>query len=709
MVDAAGLAIAGILGIVGAVCIMQALNPHLHWSLFVPKQIQSCEVQLLQTPPLFPSQAGATLEPTQLTQRQHVFLSLLTLQLLTAWLLGMSLTFLARICRACRMSAKPSYAPMDPEVQFSFTLVEHLSFHAFFAGMTCLGLMTDSFSVVTGSSWELYVLFVGAQTASNVLEALYWAVYLPADAGVPAFGWPVVSSVLPVLGEPLDTCKDYFFAGIALSTGTWQGYLFASIAVGILVFSNIYLSTKHKHALGRDLLAVRKVCFPSKTEGFLATQTSPTKLAIALSEDLPQAVLQSLFVLTCGGSPTQYAFIGLSITKIICCLSLRAIALRQDDRHGEASATNVELYQMMVFALSFVVGPQHSWMLIVKFWLASSLGEVGRLQEALAMYQEVLEVRRSVLGPRHPSTLTTQHDVAFSLDNVGRHQEALAMFQEVLEVRRQVLGPRHPSTLLTQDRVAFSLLGEVGRRQEALAMLQEVLEVQRQVLGPRHPDTLATQNHVAFSLYKLGRHQEALAMYQEVLEVQRQVLGPRHPDTLTTQNNVAFSLDKLGRHQEALAILHEVLEVRRSVLGPRHPSTLTTQHNVASSLGNVGRHQEDLAMSQEVLEARRQVLEPRHPSTLRTQHRVAFSLGEVGRRQEALAMLQEVLEVQRQVLGPRHPDTLATQHNVASSLGEEKPQVPNVIKAFYQSFPARKRLVKRLRSTARSRTILSLT
>ena len=377
MVDAAGLAIAGILGIVGAVCIMQALNPHLHWSLFVPKQIQSCEVQLLQTPPLFPSQAGATLEPTQLTQRQHVFLSLLTLQLLTAWLLGMSLTFLARICRACRMSAKPSYAPMDPEVQFSFTLVEHLSFHAFFAGMTCLGLMTDSFSVVTGSSWELYVLFVGAQTASNVLEALYWAVYLPADAGVPAFGWPVVSSVLPVLGEPLDTCKDYFFAGIALSTGTWQGYLFASIAVGILVFSNIYLSTKHKHALGRDLLAVRKVCFPSKTEGFLATQTSPTKLAIALSEDLPQAVLQSLFVLTCGGSPTQYAFIGLSITKIICCLSLRAIALRQDDRHGEASATNVELYQMMVFALSFVVGPQHSWMLIVKFWLASSLGEVG--------------------------------------------------------------------------------------------------------------------------------------------------------------------------------------------------------------------------------------------------------------------------------------------------------------------------------------------
>eukprot|EP00435_Cladocopium_sp_Y103_P029504 s365_g7.t1 len=267
---------------------------------------------------------------------------------------------------------------MEPEVQFNFTLVDHLSFHAFFAGMTCLGVMTDSFSVTTGTSWELYVLFVGTQTASNVLEALYWALHLPPDAGVPSFGWPVVSSVLPLLGEPLDTCKDYFFVGIALSTGSWQGLFFAAIAIGILVFSNIYLRNKHRHALGRDLLAVRKACFPSKAEGFLATQTSPTKLAIALSEDLPQAVLQSLFVLTCGGSPTQFAFIGLSIAKITCCLSLRAMALRQDDRHGEASAANIEFFQMMIFALSFVVGPQHSWMLRWKFWLAVSLGEVGR-------------------------------------------------------------------------------------------------------------------------------------------------------------------------------------------------------------------------------------------------------------------------------------------------------------------------------------------
>lgn len=53
----------------------------------------------------------------------------------------------------------------------------------------------------------------------------------------------------------------------------------------------------------------------------------------------------------------------------------------------------------------------------------ASFGEVGRLQEALAMFQEVLEVQRQVLGPRHPDTLATQHNVASSLGEAGRDRD----------------------------------------------------------------------------------------------------------------------------------------------------------------------------------------------------------------------------------------------------------------------------------------------
>ena len=51
-------------------------------------------------------------------------------------------------------------------------------------------------------------------------------------------------------------------------------------------------------------------------ETFLAKQTAPAKLAVATSEDLPQAMLQSLFVTIYGGSNTQFVFIGISFAKI---------------------------------------------------------------------------------------------------------------------------------------------------------------------------------------------------------------------------------------------------------------------------------------------------------------------------------------------------------------------------------------------------------
>ena len=69
---------------------------------------------------------------------------------------------------------------------------------------------------------------------------------------------------------------------------------------------------------------------------FLDGQTSPAKLAVALTEDLPQAVLQSLFVVVYGGSKMQFLFIGISCIRILACLALRAAVLEDEQRHAEA-------------------------------------------------------------------------------------------------------------------------------------------------------------------------------------------------------------------------------------------------------------------------------------------------------------------------------------------------------------------------------------
>ena len=60
-------------------------------------------------------------------------------------------------------------------------------------------------------------------------------------AQVPLFIGPIVLPVLPVTGEPLDIFKDWLFVGLALSRRTCLSCVFAVIAIGILLGSNIHM------------------------------------------------------------------------------------------------------------------------------------------------------------------------------------------------------------------------------------------------------------------------------------------------------------------------------------------------------------------------------------------------------------------------------------------------------------------------------------
>ncbi len=46
--------------------------------------------------------------------------------------------------------------------------------------------------------------------------------------------------------------------------------------------------------------------------------------------------------------------------------------------------------------------------------MASVLDRQGKYDEALRIYEEVLNIKVRVLGEEHPSTLTTRHNIAFT-------------------------------------------------------------------------------------------------------------------------------------------------------------------------------------------------------------------------------------------------------------------------------------------------------
>ena len=301
--------------------------------------------------------------------------------------------------------------------------------------------------------------------------------------------------------------------------------------------------------------------------------------------------------------------------------------------------------------------------------LANWIGEMGRVDDAIAMFEAVLIDQTRVLGPDHPSNLVTRHNLAGWLGKYGRVDDAITMLEALFIDEVRILGVGHLYVLTTASTVAH-WYGEVGNVDGAITMLEAILDIELRGLGSDHPNTLATRNNLATWLSDVGRADEAITMLEAVLADRTRVLGPDHPDTLNTRHNLACSVALASRGGEAITMLEAVLADQLRVLGQDHPDTLTSLNSLANRFGEVGRVDDAIGNLEAVVIARTRVLGPDHPDTLNTRYNLAVWLGRADRTDEAITVLEAVLADQLRVLGQDHPDTLTSLNSLANRFGE---------------------------------------
>ena len=79
--------------------------------------------------------------------------------------------------------------------------------------------------------------------------------------------------------------------------------------------------------------------------------------------------------------------------------------------------------------------------------------DLGMPQLALTLNDSVTRAG-DTLGPDHPSTLISRNNLASAYQDAGRLDEAIALFEQTLEDRTRILGPHHPHTLTTRNNLA---------------------------------------------------------------------------------------------------------------------------------------------------------------------------------------------------------------------------------------------------------------
>ena len=313
-----------------------------------------------------------------------------------------------------------------------------------------------------------------------------------------------------------------------------------------------------------------------------------------------------------------------------------------------------------------VLGPDHPNTLASRNELARTYRDAGRLDKAIALYEQNLEDSIRMLGPDHPSALTSRLNLASAYQAAGRLDEAITLYEQVFSGRSRVLGPDHRSTLTARDELAGAYR-EAGRFDEAITLKKQILADAMRIMGPDSPGASAARNNLAATYRDAGRLDEAIPLFEQNLADVARTLGLDHPETLASRHSLAGAYRDAGRLDEAIPLFEQNLDDVTRLSGPDHPHTLSSRSTLAGAYRDAGRLDEAIPLFEQNLADVARVLGLDHPETLASRHSLAGAYRDAGRLDEAIPLFGQNLADFIRILGPDRPDTFTSRSTLAGA------------------------------------------
>lgn len=280
-------------------------------------------------------------------------------------------------------------------------------------------------------------------------------------------------------------------------------------------------------------------------------------------------------------------------------------------------------------------------------------------RRSMAVARDNVRIAERLLDADHPERLMARNHLATALQWAGHLDEAIAIFESVLEDRARVLGAEHDHTLISSSNLALAY-EDAGRSEEAIGIYARLLRAQERILGVEQTQLWFTRHNLALSYRAAGRISDAIALLEPLLAAREAALGAENPETLKTRHHLAASYRAAERPEEAIAILEHLLRIRDRIVGAEHPHTLMTRHELGRAYGDARRAQDAIALLHELVPTCERLLGADHPDALAARHSLGVACMQAGRIEEATTGLEAVLADREQRLGKDHRDTQVT-------------------------------------------------
>ncbi|MBX3166327.1 MAG: tetratricopeptide repeat protein [Candidatus Eremiobacteraeota bacterium] len=355
---------------------------------------------------------------------------------------------------------------------------------------------------------------------------------------------------------------------------------------------------------------------------------------------------------------------------------------------------------------------------VAYLWLAESLEQQGRWEEALEFRQQSQPTLVERLGAAHALVLRGQMQLGQCLNALSRFAEGERVLAQSVRAHEKALGADslavgrvllalaesfrlqgkdnlmeavsgravgllekhlpvgHPDRLQAKRDLVQWMMDQ-GRFGEARQQLQFMEQEEVQAFGADHPELAVTLSQWASLETAEGDYAAAEVHYRRSLDLFERGLGDAHPNVAATLNNLGQNLYRQAHYAKAASVLERALQI----FDAHDAGRVSTMVN----LGLVWQAQQEHAKAQQWLEeALRLSQEWLGEDDLEAAF-CCFTLAEVlahqGQMAEARQFAQRALDIRERRLGALHPETSTSQAQVSNLLmrdGREADAIPLV-------------------------------
>ncbi|MBY0113983.1 MAG: serine/threonine-protein kinase [Phycisphaerales bacterium] len=192
--------------------------------------------------------------------------------------------------------------------------------------------------------------------------------------------------------------------------------------------------------------------------------------------------------------------------------------------------------------------------------LGAALRAQGKLEDAAAAQREAVAIRTAVHGGQSLEVAESQNNLASSLFQLDKKDESIALFEASLAIRRSLLRPDHPLIVRGEANLGL-VLSRVGRLDDAATMLIRSAEAWDKAFGPEHSGRVATITSLAQTLRKQSKPREAIGWLEKALAWQRVHQAQNATAIAATEANIAIAAGEAGDDAAAVAGLERVLPI----------------------------------------------------------------------------------------------------------------------------------------------------